>query len=177
MLHCTVCFYCSMTELATCHCFLVTGQLYWVKILVPQPKPMKVQSHDFRCQRKVLSLCHPFLNMPYFFILFSSPLYYILFCAQLIVLTSFWSSSSPFPLIPFILFTQAIPFCHFSSTRSHPHPSIYPDSCFQTPEPKAYFTGSGFPLLVLGGGRSDWHKPSKSSINERVGGEGGKLTQ
>lgn len=103
MLHCTVCFYCSMTELATCHSFLVTGQLYWVKILVPQPKPMKVQSHDFRCQRKVLSLCHPFLNMPSFFILFSSPLYYILFCAQLIVLTSVWSSSSPFsshPLYP-----------------------------------------------------------------------------
>lgn len=79
-----------------------------------------------------------------------------------------------FPLIPFILFTQAIPFRRFSSARSHPHPSIYPDSCFEESDSwtQSLFYGEWFPTpdTALGVGLgSDWHQPSKSSVNERGG--------
>lgn len=91
-------------------------------------------------------------------------------------------------ILPFILFTQAIPFRRFS-VRSHPHLSVYPDSCFWESDSwtQSLFYGECFPTsdasLGIGegeGGRGrcdgdgDWHKPSKSSLNE--GGGGSKLT-
>lgn len=156
-----------MTKLAIWHCFLVTGRLYWVKNPCSTAKTYSgTESYYFRCQRKVLSLCHPFLNMPYFFILFSSPLYYILFCARLIVLTSFWPSSSPFSSHPLYPLYPGHPFPSLLLRLLSSPPFYLSQLAFksQTPEPKAYFTGSGFPLLtqrlVLGAGVTDTSHPN-----------------
>lgn len=146
-----MCFYCRKTEVAICHCFLIRGWLYSVKILFhSQNLSVCTESYYFRWQRKVISLCHPFPNMPYFFILFSSPLYYILFCAQLIVLISF----SPHP--PLFLSSPLSSLPRPSRSTASPLPALIPTLLSiptlafksQTPEPKAYFTGSDFPLLT-----------------------------